>query len=114
MKLIQGITDAPNQTFVLQLADGSQATLALEYRSQQLAWFYSLTYGTKVINGRRLVTSPNVLRQFRNLLPFGLGVLMPNAVEPENQNVFLTGVGAIVLLSAEEVAQTEATYFGGL
>jgi len=113
MKLIQGITDSPNQTLFVQLDDGSQATLALEYRAQQLGWFYSLTYGTRVINGRRLVTSPNILRQFRHLFPFGLGVAMPGSVEPETQDVFATGVGAIVLLNADDVANTEATYFPG-
>ena len=113
MKIIQGITDTANQTLVLTLEDGSRATLVLEYREQQQGWFYDLTYGDFVSSGNRLVTGPNILRQYRDLIPFGLLVDSVNQQEPQIQTVFLDGLTSIYLLNEMDVVDVELTIFIG-
>ncbi len=85
---IINFTADPNQNIVLVLADGTTLSLDLSYYAGQEGWFYSLNYnsGQFIVNGRRLVTSPNMLAQFRNIIPFGLAVTTSDGYEP----IFLT------------------------
>lgn len=113
MKLLEGLTDQPKQQTTIVLDDGTKATLLMEYRSQQLGWFYDLTWGDFVLNGVRLVASPNILRGYRNLIPFGISILTKGAVEPLNQSDFVDGTITAVLLDADEVDEVEAAIFEG-
>lgn len=113
MNTLQGITDQPKQTTTIVLDDGTKATLVLEYRPQQLGWFYNLTHESFVLNGQRLVASPNILRSFRKLIPFGLAVLTTNGVEPLNQRDFVNGTVTLLLLDADEVDEVETAVFTG-
>lgn len=113
MTTLQGITDQPKQSTAVILADGTFVTIALEYRPQQLGWFYNLAWQEFILNGQRLVASPNILRGYRKLLPFGLAVLTNNGVEPLNQDDFINGTITLILLDAQDVLDVEATVFTG-
>lgn len=113
MKIIQGITDTPNQTIVLTLLDGSSVVLTLAYRAQQQGWFFDLTYGDFISRGNRLVSGPNVLRQYRDLIPFGLMVATVNKQEPQIQTVFADGLTSLYLLEGADVEEVEATIYPG-
>ena len=87
MRLITGFTDQPNQHQTLTLLDGSKVDLTLRYKPQQTGWFFDLAYteadGTLFqLLGARLCTFPNILRQWINLLPFGILVQATGNVEP--------------------------------
>lgn len=112
MKLITGITDAPVQTFGLILADGSRAICTLRFRDQQTGWFLDVSYGTIEINGMRLVSTPNILRQFREVLPFGLAFAMPAGADPVDIEAFSTGT--FLLLEGTEMEASEPAVFGTL
>lgn len=118
MNKVNGITDQASQAIGLVLADGSRATLALYFRPQQNGWFYDLSWpGTAalpvpfVANGRRLVTSGNLLRQFRDFVPFGLAVFTPDNSDPMTQTCFVDGTAEVVLLGADDVAAVEAAVY---
>lgn len=111
MKLLEGITDAPKQTMAFFLADGSKATLSLEYSPNQLAWFYDVAWVDFAANGRRLVASPNILRQFRELIPFGIAVLTAGGADPLQQEDLVAVATSFVLLEADDVANVEETAF---
>lgn len=113
MKLIQGITDKPNQTLVLPLDDGSSATLVLNYRDQQQGWFFDLAYGAVISRGNRLVTGPNALRHLKNLIPFGLLVDSVNNLEPLTGTVFSDGLTTLYLLDTADVAEVETLIYSG-
>lgn len=113
MKTVQGITNAPKQTLAIVLDDGSRVTLALEYRPQQLGWFYDVGHADFAATGLRLVASPNILRGFRNLIPFGIAILTAGAVEPLNQKDFIDGTITVLLLDESEVDEVEALVFPG-
>lgn len=113
MTILSGITEQPKQTTTIVLPDGSKATLRLEYRPQQTGWFFDLEWSDFTANGLRLVASPNILRTFRKLIPFGMAVLTDDAVEPLNQNDFADGVVTLILLDRVDVESVEETIYVG-
>lgn len=114
---LTGITDNPAQTFTIPLQDGTVVSMFLYYIPNQMGWFYNLSWpgNTTVsgitINGRRVVTSPNMLRQYKNEIPFGLGCTTADNKEPFNQNCFLTQYAILFLLDSAAVNATELRYF---
>jgi hypothetical protein len=106
MYLIQRVTAAPLQSQTLVLEDGSSVFLELYYRPLQQGWFINeLSYGDFTIYGVRIVNSPNLLHQFRNLLPFGLGCFSTGNREPGLQEDFISGASKLYILTAAEVAE---------
>lgn len=119
MTIVTGITDQPNQQLDLRLADGTRAKLTLNYRVQQLGWFADLIWTkrdgtTAQVFGLRLVTSPNVLRQFRNLFPFGLAIATDANADPTSDKSFASGISRLLLLEGDDVEQIETEVYPGL
>lgn len=113
MNLLGGLTDQPKQQTTIVLADGTRATLSLEYRPNQLAWFYDFAWGDVQVDGGRLVASPNAIRQFRNRIPFGLAVITAGNVDPTDQESFVNGSTSVYLLDSQDVLDVEASAFPG-
>lgn len=107
MFVIQNITTDPKQTRILLLQDGSPVRVTMEFKPMQYGWFFNtLTYGDNfVLNGLRITNSPNMLHQWRNLIPFGLACFSVNnsAREPSQQADFSSGASILYFLSAAEV-----------
>lgn len=114
MKILSGITNQPQQEATILIADGTKVTLRLEYRPQQRGWFYDLDWTTFSLYGQRLVASPNILRQYRKLIPFGLAVATAGQVEPIGLEDFNSGKITLYLLNADDVLAIEAYSFHGL
>lgn len=112
MKIITSITDDTKQQTTLLLDDGSQATWLIEYRPNQQAWFYDLTWGNVTIKGQRLVPSPNIIRQFRTRLPFGIAILTADNVELMSQQDFTNGTAIVYLLNQEDILLIEPGFLG--
>lgn len=118
MNKVNGLTSQPSQALALVLEDGSRATLALYYRPQQNGWFYDIQWpGTTALpvpfqaQNLRLVTAGNLLRQFRDFIPFGLAVFTPDNSDPMSQTCFVDGSAELVLLGAADVAAIEASVY---
>jgi hypothetical protein len=113
MKLLTGLTDSPAQRARIMLDDGSMAVIALRYTSMQLGWFFDIAYapGNFELAGARLVTSPNILRQWRNLIPFGLAVACREGGEPTRREFLTDGTVSLYLLEGGDIAEVEAAYF---
>jgi len=61
MLLIQGLTDDPLQKMTLVLPNGESFTMTIYFIPIQQGWFITnLTYGDFVLNGVRIVVSPNI------------------------------------------------------
>lgn len=121
MKSVVGLTTQANQASFILLEDGSRAQLTLYYRPQQLGWFFKLAWPGNAalpvpftLNGCRLVTSPNILRQYRNLIPFGLMMYTIDQNEPIGRTCFVDGTADLILLNATEVEEIETRGFPGL
>ena len=107
MQKVTAITADPNQTLGIILPDGSTVNLTLNYIPAQQGWCYSVSYGSFQANLMRIVVSPNMLRRFRNIIPFGLAVTTTDGYEVVNQNDFISGRAAMYALDASDVAQVE-------
>lgn len=106
MLTIQGITDDPVQKMRLVLPDGSALSMSIKFVPLQLGWFITnLTYGTFVLNGFRIVTSPNMLFQYMNQIPFGLACYSTKNLEPTQQQDFASQFSILYLLTADECEQ---------
>ncbi len=118
MNITNGLTAQPSQVFALALPDGSRVTVSLYFRPQQNGWFFDLVWpGSPALpapfesRNRRLVTSANLLRQFRDLIPFGLAVFTVDNSDPMTLTCFVDGTATIVLLGADDVARIEDTVY---
>jgi hypothetical protein len=109
MYQIQTITADPLQYLNLILLDGSALALTIYFIPMQYGWFItSLNYGSFTLQGMRISNNPNLLRQFKNQLPFGLGCFSQNNREPSQANDFVSGASSLFVLTAAEVIQYEA------
>jgi len=107
MRIINEITDEPRQKHTLTLDDGSSVEFEIVYIRNQRGWFYSYTYGDFVIVNQRLVVSPNLIRKYKNILPFGFACTTTDGYEPVNQDDFSTKRASFYLLNQEDVAAVE-------
>jgi len=106
MLLIQRVTSNPYQKQTLVLDDGSTVTLTLYFRPMQQGWFITrLEWGSFVLTELRITNSPNMLRQWRNKLPFGLGCFSTENREPSLQEDFSTQASKLYILTEAECAE---------
>lgn len=114
MTTVTGISSQPKQQLSFVTEDGSQVSVYLEYRPQQLGWFANMAWGSWEVNGLRLVSSPNILRQWRNIIPFGLAIISAKSTDPLNLTDFADATSVMVFLTAADVTLVEETAFVGL
>lgn len=118
MTYINTITSDPVQSMTLKLDTGDSVILSLSYFESQRGWFYGITYGTFAIYNKRVVTGVNMLRGFRNLLPFGFACITNDGYEPVFKEDFSNGRAKFLLLnpadinSVEDVLQQEQVILG--
>jgi hypothetical protein len=111
MNQIAQITSDSLQTQNLLLEDGSSISLTLYFVPMQYLWLIqSLVYAPKnfTIQNMRICNSPNMLRQYKNQIPFGMACFSTANREPSLQQDFVSGASNLYLLSAAEVQEYEA------
>jgi len=107
MNRIDIITDNPKQTMEIVLEDGTSFQLDIRYVDNQSGWFYSITYGDFELLNRRVVNSPNMIRMFRTVIPFGLSCIVNDGQEPVFIEDFKNGRAKLYTLNEEDVALAE-------
>ena len=107
MTFINTITNAPSQTMTLKLDNGNLVIFSLWYSESQRGWYYSIEYGNINIYNRRLIASPNMLRTFRYILPFGLACTTSDEYEPVFIEDFSNGRAQFFLLNSADVVNIE-------
>lgn len=107
MLRIQQITSDSQQQQTVILPDGTQLGMSLYYSQQQYGWFASFTYGSNfVINNMRVCVSPNMLYQWKNILPFGLGCFITTANrEPTQIQDFSSNLFQLFILTEDEIQE---------
>lgn len=113
---ITNLTDAPYQLTSVTLSDGTVLSISLQYFPTIQRWMMSLSYPspapTFVMNGVNLCAAPNILRQWKNVLEFGLSCQTTDGLDPAFIEDFENGRVTLYVLTAAEVAQTETTVYG--
>lgn len=102
---IINFTADPNQNIIIVLDDGTSINMTLNYSAGQQGWFYSFNYnnGEYVVNNRRLVTSPNMLSQFSNIIEFGFALTTTDGYEPVFLDDFVSGRASFYILESQDV-----------
>lgn len=104
MYQVQNLTDDSKQKQTLVLPDGTFIQLSIYFCPMQFGWFIrEISYGDFVLNGLRICNNPNMLYQWRNLIPFGLACFTENNREPSLQEDFSTEVSKLFILTEAEV-----------
>lgn len=99
------------QQIVMLLDDGSRVTLKFEYKANQLGWFFGIQYNDINYQNIRLTTSYNILRAYRNYLPFGLRCDTVDDEEPMDIGDFLSGYATVYLLDRQDIEAIEGNYY---
>ena len=112
MRIITEFTDNPKQTCTLVLENQETVTFNLRFYETQLSWYFDFKYNDIVSNGNKVVLGMNILRSFKNIIPFGLAFKANDGVEPFSIDDFTTGRVSVYLLSADDVTNMEANIYG--
>jgi hypothetical protein len=109
MFLITNVTAAPLQNMTLTLPDSTTVSLTLYFAPQQFGWFLTnITYNAFILNGIRVVNSPNFLLQYQNQIPFGLACYSQGNREPSQQQDFSSSASQLFLLDQTDMAEVFA------
>lgn len=108
MQLLNNLTDAADQVMTVTIADGSLATLEFFYRPAVQRWTLDITHPLLTMHGFNVCLGPNILRQWRNIIPFGIAVTSTIGLDPIQVDDFANGVCSVYTLSAAEVLLVES------
>lgn len=111
MRLIDKISGAPNQRLTIITEDGDAVTVSLKWLPSQQRWSMGLIFDTFEVNGLLLAVSPNMIRGFKNVIPFGIAIDSTDALDPMYLNDFTSGRIKFYLLSAADVLTIESSLF---
>lgn len=114
MKQINSLGNAADQQQTVTLDDGSTVQLEFFYRAGIQRWFIDVIHSSLTLRGFGLSQGPNILRQWRNLIPFGIAVQAIDLIDPVQITDFQTGRVAVYILSADEVDQVEQNVYAPL
>ena len=112
MRIITEFTDNPKQTCTLVLENQETVAFNLRFYETQLSWYFDFTYNDIVSNGNKVVLGNNILRSFKNIIPFGLAFKANDGVEPFEIDCFTSGRVGVYLLSADDVEAMEQNVYG--
>lgn len=103
MLQLTNLTSDPRQQFTIIGENGEIIPTYLFYCPTQIGWFMNISYGNFVANGLRLVATPNMLFQWKNIIPFGLMCVSNDGYDPFYLDDFTTGRIKIYLLNSTDV-----------
>lgn len=107
---MQQITIKENSTIKVINAEEETYTLYINYNSSRQGWFVDVVSENFKIYGLRITSVPNVLRQWKNKLGFGLGVFTENKSEPFLLEDFNTGRATLYLLEPDDLLVQDILY----
>lgn len=113
MEQVLNLTSNARQTMQLPIENGNTATFNLYYNPTQYAWYFDLIYNDYEIYGSKVVLHYNIIRQQRNILPFGLAFLAQGNVEPFSIDDFENERVKLFILTQNEVQDVEEYIYNG-
>lgn len=111
MLLIDKLTDTPIQTFIVPLETREQVQFKMYFSPTQLSWYFDFTYNDSEYNGHKLVLGRNILRNYKNIIPFGLAVQAEKGIEPYKIDDFSSGRVKLYILEETDVLEIERNVF---
>jgi hypothetical protein len=112
MQQITNLSDEASQLTKVVLADGSVATFQFLYNAAVERWGFSVSHPDIECDGMILCAGANVLRMFRNTIPFGLGCYSTDGADPFYIEDFASGRITLYVLDESEVEFFETAVYG--
>lgn len=107
MKQIDNLSSESDQLIQINLEDGSLVSFEFVYKPAIQRWVFNVAFDTFEADNLNLCLHPNILREFRDKLPFGLACTSTDGADPAFIEDFSSARVAVYLLSAAEVLQVE-------
>lgn len=111
MRLLDKLNSNPRQTFSVLAEDGSTVTFSFVYLPSQQCWTVDVLRNDFAVKGIQLQVNPNILRNYRNVIPFGLSVTSEDGYDPYYLDDFDTQRIQVYLMSAADVEDFEREFF---
>lgn len=111
MQQINELTNNPIQTMKLVLDTKETVQFNLRFMPTQRSWYFDFIYNEIEVYGLKVALFPNLLRHFKNLIPFGIMFTSNDHVEPFSVNDFATNRVKMFVLNKTEVEEIEAMAF---
>ena len=108
---ISSLTADAKQQFNMVVPGYDNAIMYMEYKPQQNGWFLSISWGTFACNNERMSTGLNLLRQWKNIIPFGLLISTSGVGDPIFINSWVTSHN-LYSLDIHDMAEIEGYYAG--
>lgn len=108
MRQLDNFTDAADQLILFNLDDGSLLQMRFIYRPGIQRWMVSVSHPLLTLNNFDVCLGPNILRQWKNLVSFGIAVLSDANIDPTQLTDFQDGTVTVNILSAVEVQAVES------
>ena len=112
---LSSLANNVDQTITALLADGSSVVLTFHYKLTIQRWSVDIVHGNFTANNLILSTHPNMLRVWRNVLPFGLQVNTTDGTDPFLLEDFISGRVTVAVLDSTggntDVQDVEKEYF---
>lgn len=111
MQQITNLSDEADQLTKVVLADGSVAIFEFIYLPTIERWSFNVSHPDITVNCMILCAGANVLRDFRNIIPFGLGCYSTDGADPFYIEDFKSGRITLFVLDESEVDYFETNVF---
>lgn len=112
MNSIDNLTSDANQITKVVLDDGSTVIINLVFQAAVQRWTMDVLRQDFQANGIGVCIHPNFMREWRNIIPFGIGCTTIDGADPVFVDDFSSGRATLHILTEADVEFMEATYFG--
>lgn len=103
MKILSGIRATGQQKLLTSADNGDIIEIILYFQSRTATWKMDITCNDFDLKGLRISHVLNLLCQYNNIIPFGIGVIIDDGGEPFLVNDFSSGRVQLAILTPAEV-----------
>lgn len=107
MQQLTELTSNPKQKMQIVLETNETVDFSMYFYPTQQSWYFDFSYKDITSNGNKLVLSPNLLRSYKNILPFGFMLQSQDGVDPFSIEDFTNGRVNFFVLNSNEVQEVE-------
>lgn len=111
MLYINKITSDPQQQITLTGISGISINMTLRFMPRIQTWMAGFAYNDVSIQGVKVVTNPNILRQWRRVIPFGILCYAASGLDPFRVNDFSNKAANLYLLNSTDINLVEVGFF---
>ena len=113
MNRLDGIRATGSQRLSTFASNGDVVIIILNYRPAIREFSIDVEWKDFILRGQRVFTSPNILYQYKEVIPFGIGVTTQELGEPFLINDFSTERCNMYILTPAEVEEVTGFYVNG-